>query len=68
MPLYSGAIWLGARFFTQSGQSHFRNAALLTLAGGCHALLGLEEWQPVDDGDPSEDAGIDVHAQPASGI
>ena len=31
-PLYAGATWLGARFFAQSGQRHFRNAALLTLA------------------------------------
>lgn len=32
MPLYSIAIWVGARFFTERGQNHFRNAALLTLA------------------------------------
>jgi uncharacterized membrane protein YfcA len=31
-PLYAGATWLGARFFTQRGQRHFRNAALGALA------------------------------------
>ena len=31
-PLYSLAIWLGARFFGGEGQRHFRNAALLALA------------------------------------
>lgn len=32
MPLYSFAIWAGAKFFTEHGQHFFRNAALLTLA------------------------------------
>ncbi len=33
VPLYSLAIWLGARFFSERGHQHFRNAALLSLAG-----------------------------------
>jgi uncharacterized protein len=32
IPLYSGATWLGARYFSLGGQRHFRNAALLALA------------------------------------
>jgi len=32
VPLYSGAIWLGTRYFARGGQRHFRNAALLMLA------------------------------------
>jgi uncharacterized membrane protein YfcA len=32
-PLYSLAIWIGARFFGGKGRRHFRNAALLALAG-----------------------------------
>ena len=41
MPLYSFAIWVGARFFTERGQRHFRNAALLTLAVIGAATLAL---------------------------
>jgi len=32
VPLYSFAIWLGARFFGGQGKRHFRNAALAALA------------------------------------
>ena len=32
-PLYSGATWIGARFFSGRGHRHFRNAALMALAG-----------------------------------
>ena len=32
IPLYSGAIWLGARFFMDGGHRHFLNTALLSLA------------------------------------
>ena len=32
VPLYSGATWVGARFFSQRGHRHFRTAALLALA------------------------------------
>ena len=31
-PLYSGATWLGQRYFDKGGQRHFRNSALLLLA------------------------------------
>ena len=33
VPLYSGATWFGARYFSRGGHRYFRNAALLTLAG-----------------------------------
>jgi uncharacterized membrane protein YfcA len=32
IPLYAGATWVGARYFSERGHRHFRNAALLTLA------------------------------------
>lgn len=32
LPLYSGATWVGARYFRGGGQRHFRNAALGVLA------------------------------------
>lgn len=32
IPLYAGATWVGARFFSRRGHRYFRNAALLTLA------------------------------------
>lgn len=31
-PIYSCAIWLGARFFTERGHRIYRNAALFSLA------------------------------------
>lgn len=40
-PLYVGAIWAGARYFTDSGHRHYRLAALLTLAIIGVITLGL---------------------------
>ena len=31
-PLYSGATWVGVRYFAGKGGKHYRNAALLALA------------------------------------
>ena len=30
-PLYSGATWVGVRYFARKGGKHYRNAALLAL-------------------------------------
>lgn len=40
-PLYAGSTWVGAQFFTQRGQRHFRNAALCALAAIGIATLAL---------------------------
>ena len=40
-PVYSGATWLGARYFSREGQRHYRNAALFTLAAIGMVTLGL---------------------------
>lgn len=41
IPLYVFSTWLGTRFFTERGQRHFRNAALLALAVIGIVTLGL---------------------------
>ena len=41
MPLYMGATWVGARYFSGKGHKHFRNAALLTTAVIGVVTLGI---------------------------
>jgi uncharacterized protein len=45
-PLYSGATWLGARYFSRGGQRHFRNAALVMLAfvGSVTLLVAARDY------------------------
>lgn len=47
IPLYSGAIWLGARFFVEGGHRHFRNAALISLAaiGVITMILAVQDYR-----------------------
>ncbi|NKB56400.1 MAG: TSUP family transporter [Alphaproteobacteria bacterium] len=49
IPLYSASIWFGARFFTDRGHRHFRNAALLSLAiiGVTTMILAVRDYLAV---------------------
>jgi len=49
VPLYSFAIWAGARFFTDRGHRYFRNAALasLTVVGVVTMALAVRDYWAV---------------------
>lgn len=46
IPVYAVFTWLGARFFTEGGAQHYRNAALVTLAlvGGITLIVAIREY------------------------